>query len=115
MNEFDGNNDVRFNWNYGDFSLYDENGNDLTHYSAEDYNKRKEDNITFKDELHIGDIIKTKYTGRTVMIKSIDYVIGSMHSDYLGVDVETKELVLLGKDDIGEMITESFNDIKTYN
>ena len=100
-------NNDKFTWHSGEVSIFDKDGTDITSSS---YEERKKANTTFLDEIHIGDIIITKGTGRIVVIKYIDYNINnSLHADYAGVlyNSDSDDLILLGSDDIDTRIFDS--------
>ena len=110
----DENND-RLTWHKGDVSIYDENGNDITN---NDYKKMKQDNTTFKEEIHVGDIVRTKGTSRIIMIKYVDYNINDLfRADYAGVEYnsDNEDLILLGSDDIDVRIFDSSKVSKKFN
>ena len=109
-------NERKFTWEPEDITIYDKN------YQKKDFNnyqKQKEQNTTVKETINIGDIVKTKGTGRIVIIKYKDYTINSkFHADYIGTiyGSTSDELILLGSDDIEKIVYHSDvenNQLKT--
>lgn len=109
--------DGRFTWNHGDISIYDKDGNNITYANQDYFKTKKEENKTFMGEIHIGDVVKTKGTGRLVVIKYIDYTFNNLfHSDYAGVlyNSDEENLIMLGFDDIEKVVLNSdTNDTKS--
>lgn len=97
MNEKNG--DSRFKINPGEVQIFGADGKKIA--SNSDLKKRKFENTTFFEKLHVGDIVKLKRTGKNVVVLVVDYQEGNVKADYVGhLYNDEEEVFLFGQDDI---------------
>ena len=95
-------NDDRFSWNAGDVGLVLDDGQIVTNSEMKEYlNKQREELLTIKEEMKIGDIVKLKVTNRVVEIIRHD----AEKMAYRGALISDKnEIFEFGQEDIEEVV-----------
>ena len=92
----------RFAWNAGDVGLVLDNGQIVTGPEMKEYlNKQREELLTIKEEMKIGNIVKLKVTNRVVEITRHD----AEKMIYRGSLISDKNRIFeFGQEDIEEVI-----------
>lgn len=95
-------NNDRFSWNAGEVGLVLDDGQIVTNSEMQEYLKNKrEELLTIKEEMKIGDIVKLKVTNRVVEIIRHN----AENSTYRGSLISDKNRIFeFGQEDIEEVV-----------
>ncbi len=90
----------RFTWKQGDIKFINSNG-DYIENEKDYFNNRKQEMLTIRDELQVGDVVKLKSTGEIATISKINFA----GFRYAGNVQGESDLTLFSQEDIQEVLS----------